>query len=185
MGLERFVGPDGFEPLDEIAGGGDVDAELPHRFDRAGIDTRNVGNVVARGVFHRDPLHAAEHPLQAGGQRVALRIDRLRAAEVVEVERLDGVHQLFRLAFRRDHVVPPAGGLGAVADARQPPCDGVRPMEVVQQPAVEPLLYQGGLDGWNRQRHRLSIDVRAGKTDGLPAAPRGGHAVRHSRGPDL
>ncbi len=149
------VVPDGGELLDEVARGGDLDVELPHELDRAGVDARDVGDGALRRVLHRDPLHALEQALQPRFERGAAGVAFGGPGQMLERVRLDGVHQGARLAGRGDEVVPaPRGEVPALpADAGDVHRDSIDAVEVVQQPPVEPLRAQGRL-------HRPDVERR-------------------------
>jgi hypothetical protein len=53
---ELIVGPNGFELLHKIGACNDVDSDRSHHLDGAGVDARNIRDVVVRRVLHRDPL---------------------------------------------------------------------------------------------------------------------------------
>ena len=66
VSIDRGLVPDGREPLDEIAGRHDVDAELANQFDRARIDASQIGNRALRRIFHRDASHPGQQLAQSG-----------------------------------------------------------------------------------------------------------------------
>ena len=59
----------------------------------------------------------------------------------------DGVCDPARLARGRDEARPAPADEAVGRDAGHAERDGVQPLEVVQQPAVEPFGADGGLDG--------------------------------------
>ena len=106
MRRQRLVRPDCLEPLHEIPGRHDVDAELPHRLDGPGIHPGHIRNGVARRILHRHPLHPAEQLFQPDGELFAPGVRSLFARQVVEIVTLDRVHKPPRRALGWDQVIP-------------------------------------------------------------------------------
>jgi predicted RecA/RadA family phage recombinase len=151
-----LVGPDGLEALDEVGAGDDRRARGADQLERAGVDARDVRDVVHGRVLHGDghlarglaaPAGVAGDGLADG--RVKLLpapVDDLAAGQRVELETLDGVDDADRLA-RGGHVVEPAArGEAAVAEAEDAVGERVRAAEVVEEPAVEPRLAERRLN---------------------------------------
>src|SRR5215472_10917014 len=85
---------------------------------------------------------------------------------MVEVVRLDRVHELLGFALRRDHVVPPARRhFSGAVEPRQTARNRIGSVKIVQEPTVEPFFFQGTLHGWDGQGHGSSIDGCGAKTD--------------------
>ena len=107
-----------FELLDELSTGHDFDPEGADQLDRAGIDARDVGDVVPRRILHGDAFrNAVARPVLArpsdgrGHERVLFfpaAVDDTLSGERVEFRALDGMHDLGRLAGRGDVVEPAA-----------------------------------------------------------------------------
>ena len=159
---QGFGGPEGLESLHQVARRHHFDAEVAHRLDRAGVYPGDVGDVVAGRVFHRHFFHALQQSAQAIFEPVAARIRRLLTRQAVQIVALDGVNEAARFTFRRNEVVPPAGGhLPGGRQPREPSGDRVRALEVVQQPAVETLVCKGALHLGDRQRHKDEYNAAA------------------------
>ena len=138
VGRDRLRVPARLEPLHEIARGHHLDAARTDVLDRAGIHAGQVRNGALWRVFHREPPAAGEHAVQPGGERLPACVDQLFAWQLVEVVRLDRVHQLPRLPVGRNHVIPASRGhLAAAGEAGQRRGHRVGSVEVVEQPAVE------------------------------------------------
>ena len=119
------------------------------QFDGACVDTREYGIAHERRVLHRDAPHAAEQLAQSGFELIAAGVARLRTRQMVERIALDGMDEAARFAGRRDEVVPaPRREVPAVAvDAGHFAGDGIQPVEIVQQPAVEAVGRERRLNG--------------------------------------
>src|SRR4029453_19022056 len=80
-------------------------------------------------------------------------VDVRLARQVIERMALDGVNERTGMARGGDEVVPAAGRHLAAIDSRQRPSNGIRSVEVVEQPAVEPVFAQRRLHCANVERH--------------------------------
>ena len=101
----------------------------------------------ARAYVERDRSRADDYYLSEG-TGVA---ERLTATpEGVERVGFNRVNELSRRAGARDEVVPPAGRhLRRPVQSREAAGDRIRSVKIVEQPAVQPLVSQGRLDGWH------------------------------------
>ena len=117
-----------------------------------------IGDVAPRRILHRDPRGSGEQRIKALIQRPAASIRVHGAGQPVQVVTLDGVHQPPGLPLGRDEVVPAAGGhLGRVDEAGQRLRDGVGPVKVVEQPAIQAGRRETRLDGGDVEGHQKSI----------------------------
>ena len=64
VAFKLFRAEDGFEDLDELAAGDNLNPLAPHLFNRSGIDPGDVG--VVGGVIHGDPGASGEDLLERG-----------------------------------------------------------------------------------------------------------------------
>ncbi len=133
-----------------------------HQLDGARVDARDVRDGAVRRVLHRHALDAAEQLGEAGLQLRASRVDDLRAGQVIEIVTLDGVHQRPGLAGCRDQVEPAARGqVPGAAHSREAVRDRVRALEVVEEPCIEPIGFEGLLDGADVDGHIRPIITMA------------------------
>ena len=86
------------------------------------------------------------------------------AGQPIEVVAFDFMHQPTRLASDRNQIKPTARGeMSAVAsDAGHPLGDGIRTLEIVQQPPIKTLFTQGLLDSADVDGHRTSSITGSG-----------------------
>ena len=99
-------------------------------------------------------LDPAQQVREPRFELLAAAVDQFLARQGVEVVPLDRVHQRPGLAFARNQVVPaPRGQMGAAIDPGEAGGDGIRAVEVVEQPSVETAVAQRALDGGNVERH--------------------------------
>ena len=140
-----------------------------HQLHRARIDAAQGGDLVARRVLHRHPLEPAQHRAQLAVADPPRRVDGGSPRHAVQRLRLDGVHQLLRLAPRRDQAVPAPRADPAGVEAQHPVGDLVGAAEIEEQPAVELVLLQRGLDA----RHPLGGEHRQqdGEDHSFPPEP--------------
>ena len=148
MRVDLVVVPHGREPLHEVAGRHDTCARLPHELDRARIDARDVRNRAARRVLHRHGANAVQETLEPRLELIAPRVAFGGAGQVGERILFDGVNEPARLASRWDQVIPaPRREVTALPrDGRHVGRDRIDPAEVVEQPAVDAVGSQCGLD---------------------------------------
>ena len=73
-------------------------------------------------------------------------VDDLVAGQVVEGGRFDAVDEFFGGALGGDHVEEASGADGAVFEVEDAAGQDVRASEVVEQPAVDTEIQEGGLD---------------------------------------
>ncbi len=81
------------------------------------------------------------------------------AGEGVELAGLDAVDEFFGLAGGGDEVVPAAGDVGVRVEAEDAVGEGVAVVVVVEEPAVEFIFAEGGLDGGEVHGFRVSVMV--------------------------
>ena len=143
--------------------------QRPDELDRAGVDAAEGGNVVARRILHGDFPQSAQHRGQFMIARPPGRVDRGRARHTVERFRLDGVHQLARLASCRDQAVPTARAHAGVRQAEHAIGDLVGLSKIEEEPAVELVGLQDGLDLRELRRRQREQE---GEDHSLPPAPR-------------
>jgi len=171
VGRQRLIAPAGDEPLDQIARGDHFDSPPPNRLNRARVHAADIGDGVLGGVLHRNASDAVHQGIQPGPQRLAAGIELGVARQVVERMSLDRMDQGARLPLGRHEVVPAAGRhLGAI-DAGKTTRDGIRSVEVVQQPAVEAVFAQCGLHRVDVERHAFQYrSFAAGTAAGMDGA---------------
>ena len=173
MRRDRGLAPARLELLDQIARRHDFGADRRDQLDGAGIDARHVRDRAVRRVLHRHALRCRSSNVgEAGMQLRAPRVDRLRAGQVIEVVALDGVHQRPGLAGLRDQVEPaPRGEVAGAAHPGEPVRHRVRPLEVVEEPGIEPIGLEGSLDGANIDGHIHTIIASGRTATALPRRP--------------
>ena len=146
---------------DEIARRHDIHSGFSDQLDRARVHASHVRNRAVGRVFHRDPLLPRQQTAEAGFERLASRIVLGGAGKMRERAPLDGVHELARLAAGGNQIEPaPCRQVpGLPGDRRDVGRDRVQPPEVVEQPGVESVGGERGLDG--RDVHgRRCPDIR-------------------------
>ena len=99
-----------------------------------------------------------EQRVEPGSERFAACVHELFAGQLVEIVRLDGVHELPGLAGGGNHVEPPARGhLAAAGQAGQGRRNGIGAVEVIEQPSVESVGGERRLHGGDVEVHHASI----------------------------
>jgi hypothetical protein len=146
VGGDLGFGEDGFEVADQVGGRDDVFFEGAEEFYCARVDERDVHDGVARGVLHGDLCRAGEHGLEFGFELLPGGVFGFGAGEEVEFVGLDAVDEFLRLALGGDEVVPAAGDVAA-GDSQDAVGEVVAVVVVVEEPAVEIIFAEGGLDG--------------------------------------
>ena len=147
--VERLLlgGEAGLEDLDEVGRAHHLGPRGPHHLDRTRVHPAHQGDGRPRAVFHGHPPLPRELRLQGGLELAPGPVQHLEAGRPRERVRLDHVQEGHRLARAGDQVEPAAGADLALVEADHRPGDGIRAPQVVEQPAVEPLLPEGLLDG--------------------------------------
>ena len=132
----------------------DLNAQAAYTLDGAGVHARHVGNRALRRVLHRHAPQAADEIAQPRLELLTSGVARRSARQVRERMRFDGVHQRPWRALGGDEVVPAPGGEVSPLpeDARHLRRDGIEAPEVVEQPAVQAVVPQRGLDRWHVER---------------------------------
>jgi hypothetical protein len=101
-----------------------------------------------RRVFHRHRAAAGEELAQPGVEFDPAGVLERAAGQVREGALLDLVDEGPRLALRRHEIEPAARGhVPGAGQAGDPPRDGIRAVEIVEQPAVEAGCAKGRLYG--------------------------------------
>ncbi len=147
MAGELIFCPDRFGHLDEIGRCDHFDAQAAHQFDRPRVHPADVGDRATGGDLHRNASRARQERGQPVTPRLPRDIGGDVGRQVAQPARLDGVRQPTRLTLRRDEARPAPAHEAVGRDAGDAQRDGVQAFEIIQQPAVEPLGADGGLDG--------------------------------------
>ena len=95
MTLELCLGQRRFEERDQIAGRNNFRAKRSHKFDRAGIDSRNIRIRIAWRVFHRDVFVPRDNVLHARFQFLPAQVDDFVAGQMVQRIGFNAVNKLF------------------------------------------------------------------------------------------
>jgi hypothetical protein len=146
VGGDLGFGEDSLEDADEVGGADDVLAEFAEELDGARVDHGDVHDGVAWGVLHGDGGRAVEEGDELGFELLPTGIFGFGSGEGVELEGLDAVDELAGFADGGDEVEPAAGDEGIFVEAEDAVGDGVAVVVVVEEPAVEVVVAQGGLD---------------------------------------
>lgn len=158
-----LVVPGGLEELNEIAGRNNFEAEGTDQFDGAAIDAGNIGIGVAWNVLHGDALGAGEQLADARFQLLPLRVASGGAGDDIEGGGFDTMDQFARLALGGDEVKPAARKHLVVGQPDDALGQDIEAAEVVQQPPVELLVADGGLNradfGHVRPSRRVNFAV--------------------------
>jgi hypothetical protein len=155
VGFELLVGEDGFKLADEIGGGDDLFVEGPDQLDGACVGHGDVHDGVARTVLHGEGFGSGEHRIEARLKFLPRGVAVELSGEAVEASGLDAVGEFLRGSGRGDEVKPAAGDVAVGREAEDAEAEWVAIVMVVEEPAVEVGVAQGGLDGF--EVHRLSV----------------------------
>ena len=115
MRVDRPVVPDRGKSLHEIARRHHFDARLPDELDRAGVDSRDVGDRAIGRVLHRHAPQSRDEPPETFDELSAAGVPLGRSREVCERVALDGVDERARLRRLRE------SGSTSAGVARWPP----------------------------------------------------------------
>ena len=84
----------------------------------------------------------------------AARVDDLRAGHVIEIVTFDGVHEGLGFAGLRDQVEPPPRGeVSGAAHSREAVRHRVGSLEIIEEPCIEAIGFEGSLDGADIDGH--------------------------------
>ena len=145
----------------------DLQARRMHQ-EVSAVHRRYRRDLVARRVLHGHATGAAQDAPELAIPNPPGRVGRRGARNSVQRVGLDGVDELLRLPARR-HVAVPAPRADPVRiEPEHAVRDGVRAAKIVEEPAVQLLLLQRGLD---------TGELLGGQA-GRPSGGRGGSRVR-------
>ena len=152
----------------QVGAGHHLRAHRADQLDRARVDARHRGYFVPRRVLHGDAPGPAQDAPQLAVAHPPRRVGGGLPRHSVERVRLDGMHQLLRLSTREHQAVPAPAADPARVQAQDAVGDRIRAAEIVEEPAVQLLLLQRGLD---------TGELLGGQA-GRPSGGRGGSRVR-------
>ena len=153
MRFELFRSPRRLELLDQVRRTDHLAALRANQLDRARVHQRDVWNRILRRILHGYFFRAADELLQIFFQLLRRGVEHFVAGQRIERRGFDPVHEFSRRALCRNHVEPAALGQGMV-ESQDAVGDRVAVKDVVEEPAVDLLLAEGGLDGfdvWHRE----------------------------------
>ncbi len=146
VGGDLILGEDGFEDADKVCGTDDGFVHGADKFDGAGVYHGDVHDGVARGVLHGDGGGAVEEEFEFLFELLPGGVGVFGAGEGVELAGLDAVDELAWFADGGDEVEPAARDEAVLVEAEDAVGDGIAVVVVVEEPAVEVVFAQGGLN---------------------------------------
>ncbi len=135
--LQLLGGPTGFEQLNQVGRGGDLDARAANQLDGAAIHQRHIRDGAVRRILHRDLVAAGEQTLQAFHLRGPTGILADVAGQSGENAGLDGVDQALRIAVGGNEVIPAASGDVLRIQLQNPVGERIPLVMVKKQPAIQ------------------------------------------------
>ena len=145
MHFAGFGGPAGFEGLDELGGADHFDAQAADQLDGAAVHHGDVGDGAHGGILHGDLFHAGGEFPEGVDLLGPTGVGDAVAGEFAEGVALDAVLHAARFAGGGDHVIPAAGGRSG-GEAEDAVGEGVALVVIEEEPAVEGLGAEFGLD---------------------------------------
>lgn len=146
MRFELAGAPARFEELNEVGGADDVDAQSAHKLHCAGVDHGDVGHGALGRILHGDAVSALHHAAEAVRELLPAGVENVFPGQSGEGLGFNLVSQSARLAVGGDEIEPAARDHGAGGEFEHAVGDGIAIMMVEEEPAVQGLLAQRGLN---------------------------------------